>query len=95
MLLGFGILRRRIRSIGVLSPPRRIDITSGDAPFRHFNLCWTFERLAATETLVELSADFELRFKLWQRLLAASFPLEVAAMADSFERRARQVYRDG
>jgi coenzyme Q-binding protein COQ10 len=92
MLLGFGILRRRIGSVGVLSPPSHIDITSGDPPFKHLGLHWLFKAGAGAETIVELRADFAFRSMLWQRLLDRYFEREVAAMADAFERRARQIY---
>lgn len=94
MLLGFGILRRRVTSTGVLAP-YRIDITSRDPPLQHFELHWAFERLGVAETMVELRADLELRSKFWQKLLASYFKAEVAAMIDAFERRARQLYNGG
>ncbi len=92
MLLGFGILRRRIGSIGVLSPPSRIDITSGDPPFRHLGLHWSFKPGTDGETVVALHAEFEFRSTLWQRLFDAYFKVEVAGMVDAFEGRARQIY---
>ena len=94
MILGFGILRRRVSSIGVLAPDR-IDITSGDPPLRRFDLHWAFERLGVAETMVELRANLELRSKFWQTLLASYFKAEVAAMVDAFERRARKLYNGG
>lgn len=88
MLLGFGPLRRRIRSTGVLSPPRQIEIASHDAPLRRLNLRWTFETPRHGGTIVELRGAFELRSPFLQKLAARFFKAEVAAMADAFERRA-------
>jgi coenzyme Q-binding protein COQ10 len=91
MLLGFGILRRRIGSLGILSPPSRIDITSQDSPFKHLRLRWLFKSAAKAGTIIELRADFEFRSRLWQILLDAYFKAEVGAMADAFEHRVRRI----
>jgi len=92
MLLGMGIWRRRIASVGILQPPDRIDITSEDPPFRQFALHWRFRPVSTRATEVELRAKFVFRSKLYQRLLDASFKTEVAAMVEAFERRAREVH---
>lgn len=92
MLLGFGPLRRRIRSSAILSPPRQIEISSHDPPLRRFHLRWAYERAVASASVIELRAEFELRSPWLQRFLAPYFKAEVAAMVDAFERRAEHLH---
>lgn len=92
MMLGVGPLRRSIRSTGILSPPRQIEITSHDSLMRRFNLRWTFGSTKEAGTLIELRADFELRSRWLQHFLAPYFKGEVAALVDAFERRAEKFY---
>lgn len=92
MILGFGPWRRCVRSTGILSPSRRIEITSHDPALRRFNLRWTFESANGPGTLIELHADFELRSPWLQRFLVPYFKAEVAAMANAFERRAANLH---
>ena len=91
MLLGFGILRRRVASLGTLAPPSHIDIVSHDAPFARFALHWRFEPAENGGTNVALTADFDFRAPLWERLLAPYLKPEVQAIVDAFERRAKVV----
>lgn len=95
MLLQFGLLRRRIRSTGTLSPPRQIEITSYDSALRRFNLRWTFDTLKPTGTVIELRGDFDLRSPWLRRFLMPYFKAEIAAMADAFECRAAKLYARG
>ena len=92
MLLGMGILQRRIGSVGVLHPTRRIDIISHDPPFKDFELHWRFEPAAPHGTTVELRGEFAFRSRFWQRLLDTYFAAEVVAMVEAFEQRARRVH---
>lgn len=91
MLLGFGILRRRIASVGTLAPPAHIDIVSHDAPFARFALHWRFEPTPNGGTNVSLTADFAFRARLWERFLAPYLRSEMQAMVDAFERRANVI----
>lgn len=93
MLLGFGPLRRRIRSSAILSPPRQIEIFSHDPPLRGFHLRWTFEPAGSSASVIELRAEFEVRSPWLQRFLAPYFKAEVAAMTNAFERRAAHLHR--
>lgn len=83
-LLAFGLLRRRIRSVGILSPPSRIDIASADAPFKFFNLHWRFERSGENGAEIEFRAGFEFRRGIWHRLFAARVNRGLGAMVNVF-----------
>jgi coenzyme Q-binding protein COQ10 len=94
MLFALGVLRRRIRSIGTLRRPGRIDIASRDAPFRFFGFHWTFEAIGKQRTRVGFEAEFAFRNRIWQRLFAAYISQGLREMVDAFLRRADQVHGD-
>lgn len=92
MLFAFGILRRRIRSIGILKRPSRIDISSTDAPFRFFDFHWQFETVGKTASQVTFRAEFAFRNRLWQRLFAAQVNRGLNEMVEAFLQRADRLY---
>lgn len=92
MLFAFGILRRRIRSIGILTRPSRIDISSYDAPFRFFDFHWRFETVGKNASQVTFRAEFAFRNRLWQRLFAAEVGRGLHEMVEAFLHRADRLY---
>jgi coenzyme Q-binding protein COQ10 len=92
MTIAAGPLRRRFSTIGVLERPRRIDITSSDPIFSHFEQRWRFEPEADGGARVDYQIDVELRSRLLQMLLGASFGDRAAATMAAFTRRAHQLY---
>ena len=91
-VLGFGIIRARFSSKTVLRRPERIDVTSTDRPFRHFNLTWSFDPGPDGGCRVSLLADTELR----SALLGGFFDRAVGGAAErivsAFAARARRLY---
>jgi coenzyme Q-binding protein COQ10 len=90
-VLGFGPMRLRFRSRGVLHRPKRIDVSSTEAPFRHFSLAWQFEP-AGSGCRVRIEMDVQLLSRLTQALVERILPAEVDEFMSSFEARARQIY---
>jgi coenzyme Q-binding protein COQ10 len=87
--LGLGLLRIKFNSKTVLRRPRRIDVTSNQAPFRRFALSWIFESVPGAGCRVSLLAGLELRSPALQRLVDRVLPLVIADIAAAFEARAR------
>lgn len=87
--VGFGPLSARFHSKTVLHRPRSIEVTSSDAPFRHFRLTWIFERRPAGGTRVTLATDLALRSILLERLLDQILQQILAQIVAAFERQAR------
>ncbi len=46
LIIGFKVFRERFTSRVVLDPPRKIDVTYAEGPFRYLNNHWTFEQVA-------------------------------------------------
>src|SRR5690349_19993552 len=43
LIIGFRVFRERVTSRVALDPPRRIDVTYTDGPFKYLNNHWVFE----------------------------------------------------
>jgi coenzyme Q-binding protein COQ10 len=89
--IGFRIYRERFTSRVALDPPRRIDVTYSEGPFRYLNNHWIFEP-APGGCRVDFFVDFEFKSRLLQRLIETLFGEAVRRMVAAFERRAEQLY---
>jgi coenzyme Q-binding protein COQ10 len=90
--LGLGPIRATFGSKTILRRPERINVTSNEAPFRHFRLSWVFEPQPEARCRVILVTEFELRSLLLQRLLDRVAPLVAANIIAAFEARAALLY---
>jgi coenzyme Q-binding protein COQ10 len=92
------MIRERFTSRVMLKPPRRIDTTYAEGPFRYLNNYWTFEPVAASAkcprggTMLVFYIDFEFRSKVLQSLIGVLFNQAVRRMVAAFEDRAKQLY---
>ena len=91
LIIGFRMLRERFTSQVSLSPPRRIDVTYAEGPFRYLNNHWTFTP-AAGGCKVGFFVDFEFKSRLLQRLIEVLFSEAVRRMVGAFEKRAHDLY---
>lgn len=87
-------LRTRFTTRAVLDAPRRIEITSEEPPFRHFDHLWTFSLAPQSGTLVEYASALELHSSLLQHAMQALFDERqvAAATVDAFAQRAQEIY---
>jgi coenzyme Q-binding protein COQ10 len=91
--LAFGPLRVTFGSKTLLRRPDRIDVTSYDPPFRAFRLSWTFEHVLDTRCCrVRLTAEFELRSRLLQKVIEPLLPNAMPEIITAFESRAARIY---
>ena len=99
LVIGFRMIRERYTSRVNLQPPRRIDVTSVEGPFRHLDSKWTFEPVAPSAehprggTMLTFRIRFELRSKLLQSRLGMLFNDAAQRTVAAFESRAKQLYR--
>jgi Polyketide cyclase / dehydrase and lipid transport len=91
LTIGTGPLRKRFSTVGVLSPPSRIDVSSDDPLFERFEQTWTFEPVPEGGTIVEYHVDFEFRSRPLQLLMGGMFADQIDRTAAAFRRRARQL----
>jgi coenzyme Q-binding protein COQ10 len=90
--VGNNLLRKRFATRAVLDPPNHIEISSEDALFERYNLCWTFQQATDGGTLVEFATDFAFRSRLLQFAMNAFLRDAAEAMVNAFKHRARGVY---
>jgi coenzyme Q-binding protein COQ10 len=91
MVIGFRMFRERFTSRVALDPPRRIDVTYAEGPFRRLNNHWVFEQ-APDGCRIDFYVDFEFKSRLMQRLIEVLFGEAVRRMVGAFEKRARDLY---
>ena len=90
--VGLGPVRVLFASQAVLQPPRRIDVTSVDPQFRHYQLAWIIEPLTGMGCRLKVTADCELRSGLLQSLIRGLLPSTIADVVSAFDRRAHALY---
>jgi coenzyme Q-binding protein COQ10 len=101
LVIGFGMIRERYTSSVMLQPPKRIDVTCVEGPFRYFDSHWIFEPVAPSAehprggTMLTFRIRFELRSKLLNSLMGMLFNDAARNMVAAFEGRAKQLYRVG
>jgi coenzyme Q-binding protein COQ10 len=91
LIIGFKMFRERFTSRVELAPPRRIDVSYTEGPFRYLNNYWIFDRVAGG-CRVTFYVDFEFRSRALQRVIEVLFGEAVRRMVGAFEKRARDLY---
>ena len=101
LAIGFGLLRARYSSRVTLQPPRRIDVTCIEGPFRYLDNHWAFDPVApsagrpAGGTMITFRIEFAFRSSLLQSLMGVMFEEVASRMVAAFEGRAKQLYGSG
>ncbi len=88
--MGVGGWSWRFRTRAILSRPRRIDISTREAPFSHLDQVWRFEDAAGGGTRVVLEVDYRLRNPLLRGLVTGLFDEGFRRTVEAFERRMRE-----
>src|SRR6266850_889869 len=91
LVIGFRMFRERFTSRVALDPPRRIDVTYAEGPFRYLNNHWVFEKVPGG-CRIDFFVDFEFKSRLLQRVIEMLFHEAVRRMVAAFETRAEQLY---
>ena len=84
LIIGFKVFRERFTSRVVLDPPRKIDVTYAEGPFRYLDNHWTFER-APEGCRIDFFVDFEFKSRLMQKVIEVLFSEAVRRMVGAFE----------
>lgn len=91
LIIGFRMIRERFTSVVALDPPRRIDVTYAEGPFKYLNNHWEFTPVPGG-CRVDFFVDFEFRSRVLQHLIGVLFGEAVRRMVGAFEKRARDLY---
>lgn len=87
---GLGPVRSRFTTLASLDPPRSIDLTSTDGPWRQFEMAWRFETVEGV-CHVGCGASLSFRSPLIARLAGMAIKQMQATMIQAFEERARKL----
>jgi coenzyme Q-binding protein COQ10 len=91
LIIGFKVFRERFTSRVALDPPRKIDVTYAEGPFRYLNNHWTFEKMPKG-CRIDFFVDFEFKSRLMQKVIEVLFSEAVRRMVGAFEKRAGDLY---
>lgn len=92
MAIGFKMFRERFTTRDVLDPPRRIDVSYHDGPFKYLNNHWIFEPHGDGHCELDFYIDFEFHSRMFQKMMGMVFNEAVRIMVSAFEKRARAIY---
>ena len=92
MVIGFKMFRERFTTKDVLDPPRRIDVSYHEGPFKYLNNHWIFLPHGEGHCELDFYIDFEFHSRLFQKMMGVVFNEAVRIMVASFEKRARAIY---
>jgi coenzyme Q-binding protein COQ10 len=91
LIIGFKMFRERFTSRVALDPPRQIDVTYAEGPFRYLNNHWSFTPVPGG-CRIDFFVDFAFKSRLMQRVIEVLFGEAVRRMVGAFEARARDLY---
>jgi coenzyme Q-binding protein COQ10 len=92
-VVGLGPIRLQFTSKAVLHRPERIEVTSAEAPFRHFRLSWQVTAVPPAGCRVSVAAEAKLQSRMMQRIVNQLLPAAVDDVITAFEARARRLYK--
>jgi len=91
--LGIGPATLDFTSTTAVTPPDRIVVTARDGPMRDLRMVWTFEEVGPGQCRVSLDLVVEVRSRILQKLLQATYGEMAPRLVSNFEARARAVAR--
>jgi coenzyme Q-binding protein COQ10 len=91
LVIGFKMFRERFTSRVTLDPPRQIDVTYAEGPFRYLNNHWSFTPVPGG-CRIDFFVDFAFKSRLMQRVIEMLFGEAVRRMVGAFEKRAHDLY---
>jgi coenzyme Q-binding protein COQ10 len=94
-VLGMGPARVQFRSKAVLHRPERIDVTSSEAPFRHYSLTWLIVPRPAVSCSLSVTVELELESNLLQHVVNRVLPASIDGVMAAFQSRANSLYARG
>jgi coenzyme Q-binding protein COQ10 len=91
-ILGIGPVRLQFGSRTMLHRPERIEVTSSEAPFRHYSLTWLLAPGPTVSCSLSVVVDMELESSLLQQVVKRVLPGSIDGAIAAFEARANSLY---
>lgn len=91
LVIGFRMFRERFTSRVALDPPRQIEVTYAEGPFRYLTNHWSFTPVTGG-CRIDFFVDFQFKSRLMQKVIEMLFGEAVRRMVGAFEKRAAALY---
>jgi coenzyme Q-binding protein COQ10 len=91
-VLGFGPLQLAFDTTATFQRPERIDVSSSEPPFRHYQLCMQFDAASPAACRLRVASTVELESALMQRIADRLLPRSIERIVLAFETRSRSLY---
>ena len=85
-------IKQSFTTENVRTPPRQIDITLQNGPFKHLDGDWRFIPLGPSACKIEFRLHYEFSSKLLEKLVGPVFHYIANSLVDAFIHRAEKVY---
>ncbi len=89
-----GSFEQKFTTKNINKPFSAIEMVLVDGPFKFLNGYWTFTKLSADASKIELLIEFEFSNKLLGLAFGSVFNQLAESFVDAFTQRAREVYKD-
>ena len=90
-----GSIQQSFTTKNVLTPPKRIDLSLVDGPFKSLAGHWSFEAVGDSYCQVSLELDFEFSGRIISIAIGAIFSQIAGSLVHSFSERADKLYGRG
>ena len=92
IIIDFRGIKQRFSTENRATPPRLIEMTLVEGPFRKLDGTWSFKALGDDACKVEFRLHYEFSSKLLEKIFGPVFHFIASTFVDAFVKRARQLY---
>jgi ribosome-associated toxin RatA of RatAB toxin-antitoxin module len=92
IVIDFRGIRQRFSTENRADPPRLIEMTLLDGPFRQLDGNWRFKALGDAACKIDFRLHYEFSSRLLEKIVGPVFQYIASTFVDAFVKRARQVY---
>jgi len=92
IIIDFRGIKQRFSTENRADPPKLIEMSLVEGPFRHLDGAWSFKALGDDACKIEFRLHYEFSSKLLERIVGPVFHYIAGTFVDAFVKRARQLY---
>jgi coenzyme Q-binding protein COQ10 len=92
LIVGYKMFREKFTSKVELDAPNTIEVTYLNGPMKYLHNHWGFTDNGDGTCTVDFHIDFEIRNKLFQKMMGGFFTEALERMVHAFEKRADEMY---
>jgi len=92
IIIDFRGIKQRFSTENRADPPKLIEMSLVEGPFRHLDGTWSFKALGDDACKIEFRLHYEFSSKLLEKIVGPVFHLIAGTFVDAFVKRARQLY---